>query len=71
MANIDIKNISNLDINGNNLFEDSESFMTELSEDDKIEAIKGGKGCVLPSCAEITDVCVRNTGIIVEMLFNI
>ena len=49
MANIDIKNISDLALDssdlaldGNDLFEDSESFMTELIDDSEKEAIMGG-----------------------------
>ena len=42
MANINIENISDLDLNGNELFEDSESFMTELSDDSEQQAIIGG-----------------------------
>ena len=43
MANINIENISDIDLNGNNLFEDSESFITELNDDDNTqEAIIGG-----------------------------
>ena len=37
MANIDIQNISDLDINGNSLFEDSEGFMTELNDDSEVD----------------------------------
>ena len=40
MPNINIENISDLDINGNDLFEDSESFITEL--DDEGESVMGG-----------------------------
>ena len=43
MANINIENISDLDLNGHDLFEDSESFMTELSDDNE-QAIMGGCG---------------------------
>lgn len=48
MANIDIKNISELDLNGKSLFDDSESFITELSDDSDQESIMGGKneGCL-------------------------
>lgn len=42
MANIDIKNISDLDLNGKNLFDDSEGFMTELCEDYELETVNGG-----------------------------
>ena len=42
MANINIENISDLNLNGNDLFEDSESFITEL--DDNEQAIMAG-GC--------------------------
>ena len=42
MANINIENISVLNLNGNDLFEDLESFITELSDNDEQTAIKGG-----------------------------
>ena len=42
MANINIDNVSDLDLNGNDLFQDSESFITEL--DDNGESIVGGYG---------------------------
>lgn len=41
MPNINIENISDLDINGNELFEDSESFFTEIT-DDNGESVVGG-----------------------------
>lgn len=65
MANIDIKNISDFDLNGNSLFDDSEGFMTELSEDNELDAINGGAkptfepGCLKPSCKEVS--CIRET----------
>ncbi len=40
MAIINIESISDLDLNGNDLFQDSESFITEL--DDEGEFIVGG-----------------------------
>ncbi len=42
MANINIENISDLDLNGNELFGDSESFMTEVGDDSEQEFIMGG-----------------------------
>ena len=42
MADINIENISDLDLNGNDLFQDSESFIIDL--DDDAESIVGG-GC--------------------------
>lgn len=63
MANIDIKNISDLDLNGNSLFEDSEGFMTELSEDNEIEAINGG--CVWTGC--LGDTCTQ-TGCVLSVV---
>jgi hypothetical protein len=42
MPDINIENISDLDLNGQSLFEDSEGFMTELSENNELEAIYGG-----------------------------
>ncbi len=54
MANINIENISELDLNGNELFEDSESFIDELNDDssDKeyIEKIMGGLAAINCSC---------------------
>ena len=41
MPNINIENISDLDINGNNLFEDSESFITEITDDNE-QSVVGG-----------------------------
>ena len=40
MSNINIGNISDIDINGNDLFEGSESFISEL--DDEGESVIGG-----------------------------
>jgi hypothetical protein len=59
MANINIENISNLALNGNDLFEDSESFMTELSNDSDQEII-GGR-CAAPSCVDTVIQCIRGT----------
>ena len=50
MANINIDNISDLDLNGNDLFKDSESFITELSDDNERDIIGGcwlARGCGL------------------------
>ncbi len=41
MPNINIGNISDLDINGNNLFKDSESFITEITDDNE-QSVVGG-----------------------------
>ncbi len=41
MPNINIENISDLDLNGNDLFEDSESFITEITDDNE-QSIVGG-----------------------------
>ncbi len=41
MSNINIRNISDLDINGNYLFEDSESFIIEITDDDE-QSVTGG-----------------------------
>lgn len=41
MANIDIKDISSLDINGNSLFDDSESFLIHI-DDTEVDNTKGG-----------------------------
>lgn len=47
MANIKINNLSELDLSGNKLFEDSESFMTELT-DTELTINKGGS---TPACS--------------------
>ena len=51
MANINIKNISELNLNGNDLFEDSESFITELDNCNEKDLIIGG--CPNPPPGEI------------------
>ena len=42
MANINIENLSEFDLNGNDLFEDSESFITELDDGNEQDSIIGG-----------------------------
>ena len=42
MANINIENLSEFDLNGNDLFQDSESFITELNDDNEQNSIIGG-----------------------------
>lgn len=42
MANINIKNITESDLNGNNLFADSESFIIEIDDNGEQENIMGG-----------------------------
>ena len=39
MAKIEIKDISVFELNGVDLFNESDSFMNEPSEDDRVEAI--------------------------------
>jgi len=41
MPNINIENISDLDINGNDLFDDSESFITEISDENEHSVVGG------------------------------
>ena len=60
MANINIENISDLALSGNDLFEDSESFMTELSDDDEQTKILGGY-CLDGSCAQTVVECIKMT----------
>ncbi|MDZ8056494.1 MAG: hypothetical protein RMX68_007240 [Aulosira sp. ZfuVER01] len=53
MANINIKDLLNLNLTGAELFNDSESFLNELS--DESEQVIGGHKtvyCQLPSCKE-------------------
>ena len=60
MANINIENISDLDLNGNDLFQDSESFITELDDDSEQLAIMGGIPtncgfCTMETCTPTLD----------------
>ena len=49
MANIDIRNISESSLNGNELFQDSENFMIEINDHEQ-EAILGGCPGDNPPC---------------------
>lgn len=49
MADISIENISEFDFNGNDLFEDSESYITEISDDNEEKSIIGGS-CLCSGC---------------------
>ena len=42
MANIDIKDLATLNLDGNDLFTDSESFIVELSDNSDRDLILGG-----------------------------
>ncbi len=53
MANINIENISDLNLNGNDLFDDSESFIAELSDDSEQSNIKAVVGGSSPFCLTI------------------
>ncbi|AOX00290.1 hypothetical protein BJP34_13225 [Moorena producens PAL-8-15-08-1] len=66
MANININDLSALNLTGAELFDDSESFMTELSdESEQMEEIYGGASwwpwpiCIPTSCREVS--CLRKT----------
>lgn len=54
MANINIENLSEFDLNGNDLFEDSESFITELDDANEQYSIIGGycndNSCYIVTC---------------------
>lgn len=54
MANINIENISDLDLSGNDLFQDSESFIVEIDDNDQ-EATIGG---LLSWCICTNDCCI-------------
>ncbi len=63
MANINIETISELDLNGNDLFEDSESFINEL--DDNGESVVGGFGffnCGNTYCGNTVGKCGATAG---------
>ena len=49
MATIDIKDLATLNLDGNDLFTDSESFMVELSDSSEQELILGGD-CFTETC---------------------
>ena len=59
MANINIKDLSDLNLTGAELFNDSESFMTELNEEgEEMGAIHGGDlWCALPTCLDTGLAC--------------
>ncbi|MDZ7962498.1 MAG: hypothetical protein RMY34_32305 [Aulosira sp. DedQUE10] len=67
MANIKVNDLLNLNLTGVELFNDSESFLTELSDESEQINVYGGVGCVKPSCVEASNVCIRTSGIIVQM----
>jgi hypothetical protein len=46
MAEINLKDLSNYNISGDDLFNDSESLMTELSDEDK--SVIGGLKSIIP-----------------------
>jgi hypothetical protein len=62
MADIKVKNLATQNISGNNLFDDSESFMMEIS--DEIEQVTGGRtaACLQPTCADTE--CIRHSNIV-------
>ena len=61
MANINIENISDLNLNGNDLFDDSESFIAELSDDSEQSNIKAVVGGSSPACLTIVTVVAITT----------
>lgn len=67
MPSIKVTDLLNLNLTGAELFNDSESFLTELSyESEQINGIYGGY-CVPTSCIEITNVCATMTIYFVKM----
>ncbi|MBD2214057.1 hypothetical protein H6G64_18160 [Calothrix sp. FACHB-156] len=65
MANIKVNDLLNLNLTGAELFNDSESFLTELSEESEQINIHGGLPCIPPTGCEATKLCIRGTGIII------
>ncbi|NEQ63122.1 MAG: hypothetical protein F6K53_39520 [Moorea sp. SIO4A1] len=67
MANIKVHELSSLNLSGAELFNDSESFMTELSDESEQMAILGGGSfCILGSCGVCTlgntiNICQQGT----------
>ncbi|MFP5269044.1 hypothetical protein [Coleofasciculus sp.] len=54
MANIKVNDLLELNLAGTELFNDSESFMKELSEESEQMEVIGGSvvGCLLPTCRQ-------------------
>ena len=65
MANINVNDLLNLNPSGSELFNDSESFMTELSEES--EQVIGGLPvkCLAPTCQVTDGVCAGSRSIII------
>ncbi len=62
MANININNILDSDLNGNNLFEDSESFMTEIDDQQEVVGGSGKEICCGDGNNAVTFYCPNSFG---------
>ncbi|MBD2214058.1 hypothetical protein H6G64_18165 [Calothrix sp. FACHB-156] len=69
MANIKVNDLLNLNLTGAELFDDSESFLTELSDESSQINVYGGY-CVPTSCLEVTNVCMTMTIFFAQMAVN-
>ncbi|NEO77953.1 hypothetical protein [Moorena sp. SIO4G3] len=64
MANINVNDLSALNLTGAELFNDSESFMMELSnESEEIKSIYGGACCLFTGCNKKSCVIKREIAI--------
>jgi hypothetical protein len=59
MANIKVNDLSKLNLSGTELFDDSESFLTELNDENEHMQVMGGGICVVDSCAQMS-ICPRS-----------
>ncbi len=68
MANINVNDLIDLNLAGADLFNDPESFMKDLNEES--EQVIGGASplelCLLPSCLNTQNHCLRGTMIDIE-----
>ncbi|MBD2214059.1 hypothetical protein H6G64_18170 [Calothrix sp. FACHB-156] len=62
MANIKVNDLLRLNLTGTELFNDSESFMKELSEDDY--QVFGGGACAECTCARTSGLCYWKTNVV-------
>ncbi|AOX00292.1 hypothetical protein BJP34_13245 [Moorena producens PAL-8-15-08-1] len=72
MANINVNDLSALNMTGAELFKDSESFMTELSDESE-QVIGGARSCGLSKIYCLRPTCVNTGGVgstTIVVIFN-
>ncbi|MBD2214060.1 hypothetical protein H6G64_18175 [Calothrix sp. FACHB-156] len=67
MANIKVDDLLNLKLTGTELFNDSESFLTELSDESEQIKVYGGIACVRPTLDQTLPPCLRTSVIITQV----